>query len=236
MKLNLFDTSKDLAKTVADLLVKNIRQNPKLLLCLATGNTPTTTYQLMTQKLTVAQSQQLWIIKLDEWGGVAMNHSETCEQYLQQHIIQALQIPKEQYISFDSQSKNPIKEIAHVQQTLNQQGPIDICVLGLGANGHIAFNEPAEALIASCHIAELSDKSMQHTMATKMVQKPTYGLTLGMADIMQAKMILLLITGHHKKEITKALLSKKITTQLPASFLWLHSNVHCFVDRAAYPL
>ena len=75
---------------------------------------------------------------------------------------------------------------------------------------------------------------MQHSMASQMEHKPTYGLTLGMADIMQSKIIILLITGIHKKAITKIFLSKKITPKVPASFLWLHANVYCFLDKAAY--
>ena len=236
MKIKLFDTPKSLATTASDLLVEEIVQQPDCLLCVATGNTPTATYQQMAQKLTIEQGQELRIIKLDEWGGVSMNHPETCEQYLQKYLVQPLQIPKERYISFNSQSKNPSQEIAKVQRALKDYGGIDICVLGLGTNGHIAFNEPGNQLTPHCHIAELSEKSMQHTMATKMLQKPTHGLTLGMTDILQSKIILMLITGSHKKEITKAFLAKKITTQLPASFLWLHPNVYCFVDKAAYGL
>ena len=135
---------------------------------------------------------------------------------------------------FTSNPVNPTEEVARIQKVLEKEQPIDLCILGLGANGHIAFNEPATALRSHCHIAQLSPQSMQHSMAVEMKEKPTYGLTLGMADIMRSKTIVLLITGAHKRAITKAFLSKKITTQLPASLLWLHPNAFCFVDRSAY--
>jgi galactosamine-6-phosphate isomerase len=100
-------------------------------------------------------------------------------------------------------------------------------------NGHIALNEPAEFLQAHCHVAELSPKTLQHPMAIGMEMKPTYGQTLGMADIMHAKHIVLIIHGEQKKAITKALLSGNISTSLPASLLWLHPNVTCLIEKEA---
>jgi len=79
-------------------------------------------------------------------------------------------------------------------------------------------------------VGQLAQTSMQHQMVDKINVKPSYGLTLGMADILQSKKIILLITGSNKQNITEQLLTKNITTQLPASLLWLHSNVECYLD------
>ena len=146
MTVRLFDNEAELAGGASNFLVEKIRQQSHLLLCCATGNTPTATYKEMVRKLESKETNQLRIIKLDEWGGVSMQHSETCEQYLQTHIIKPLKISKERYFGFNGQPNNPSQEIIRMQQILEKQGPIDICVLGLGANGHIAFNEPAESL------------------------------------------------------------------------------------------
>ncbi len=234
MTIKVLKDKAELASSAAQFLVNNILQQPNLLLCTATGNTPTATYENMVNQLSIAQAAHLKILKLDEWGGVPMEHPSTCEQYLQTNILKPLQIPKERYVGFTSNPKEPEQEVDRVQKILAKESPIDICVLGLGANGHIAFNEPSQDLKPHCHIAQLSKQSQQHSMAIEMETKPTYGLTLGMADILQSKTIVLLISGKHKKAITKAFLSKKITTHLPASFLWLHPNVFCFVDQAAY--
>jgi galactosamine-6-phosphate isomerase len=232
--VNILKDEVELAEKAAQVLADQIILNPSLLLCAATGNTPTATYQKLAGKLDSQQTNQLRILKLDEWGGISMTHPESCEQYLQKHLIKPLQIPKEGYFGFNSNPKNPGREIERIQEIIRRENPIDICVLGLGANGHIAFNEPADHLIPHCHVATLSHESMQHSMALQMNEKPSYGLTIGMADILQSKTIVMLISGPHKKEVTKAFLSKKITTHLPASFLWLHRDVHCFVDEAAY--
>jgi galactosamine-6-phosphate isomerase len=111
---------------------------------------------------------------------------------------------------------------------------MDICILGLGMNGHLALNEPGESLEAHVHISKLSGSSLTHSMIGEMKIKPSYGLTLGMADILQSTFILLIISGTKKKKITADLLDGKISTSLPASFLWLHPNVVCLVDKEAY--
>lgn len=234
MTINVLKDKNELAESAAKFLVDKILQQPKLLLCAATGNTPTATYKRMVDLLTIEEVAHVRMLKLDEWGGVSMNHPATCEQYLQTHMLKPLQITKERYFGFSSNPKNRMHEVERIQEVIEKEKPIDICILGLGANGHIAFNEPAIELKPHCHIAQLSPKSMQHSMAIEMEKKPTYGLTLGMADILQSKTIVLLIAGEHKREITKAFLSKRITTHLPASFLWLHPDVICFVDRFAY--
>ena len=116
---------------------------------------------------------------------------------------------------------------------LDKEGPIDICVLGLGANGHLALNEPAEQLQPFVHVARLTAESCQHPMLAESAARPSYGLTIGMADILQSRKVLLLVSGVHKREQFQRLLSRQVSTQFPASFLWLHPDVTCLCDRDA---
>ncbi len=158
-----------------------------------------------------------------------MDHPGTCEIYLQEQLLHPLNIPTDRYFSFQSNAVDPQQECARVQQLLQQEGPIDLCILGLGVNGHLAFNEPGAFLHPHCHIAQLTEDSLGHSMAKDMQGVELYGLTLGMSDILAAREILLLISGPSKVEITQRLLEAKISTQLPASFLCLHSNVKVFI-------
>ena len=176
---------------------------------------------------------QFTVLKLDEWGGIPMDHPGTCESYLRNYFVGPLQIPEDRYIAFQSDPENPEAECERIQQILDQKGPIDICILGIGMNGHIALNEPAPSLHTNCHVAHLSQKSLQHPMIAGDTEKPGYGLTLGMANIFQSRLIILLINGIKKREITQAFLEQKISTELPASLLWLHPNVICLIDREA---
>jgi len=215
-----------------DSIVNDLKNNTNKLLCLATGGSPTGLYKHLsaTYKINPQYFKDINIIKLDEWGGIDFNDPSSCETYLHDKILEPLHISNNRFISFKSNSSNPEKECERIQKELDEKGPIDICVLGIGVNGHIGFNEPAEFLSAGCHVGQLTETSMQHQMVNTIKTKPSYGLTLGMADILQSKKIILLITGANKETITKQLLAKKITSQLPASFLWLHSNVECYID------
>jgi galactosamine-6-phosphate isomerase len=235
MKIDICDTYKDLSQKAKDIIVQEIKLNETLLLCAATGGSPTGTYDLLA--IEYQENPGLFsksrVFKLDEWGGIPMDSLGTCECYLQDHLIQPLKISESRYIGFNSNPEDPSKECDQIQERLNQQGPIDICILGLGMNGHLALNEPDLFLQPYCHVAKLSDTSLQHQMAAEMPVKPTYGLTLGMADILSSKMIIILINGTQKRAIVNKFLSQKITNSVPASFLWLHPNVVCLIEKDA---
>lgn len=236
MNISILDSYEAISQKAASLILKQLRQNKKLLLCAATGDSPTRTYAVLKDEFDQQPDlfSELSIIKLDEWGGIPMTDPGTCESYLQQHVIRPLHVAHSRYISFDSQPPDVQEECERKQKALDQYGPIDICILGIGQNGHIALNEPSDSLEPHIHQADLSDTTLQHGMVKSMIKKPSFGLTLGMADIFRSKMILLLISGAGKKGITRSFLSRKLTTRLPASLLHLHSNVECLVDKAAY--
>ena len=224
-----------MSRSCANAVIDSLKVHPEQLICTATGNSPKGVYQEWVKAYRAEPKvfEQLKIIKLDEWGGIPMDDPGSCETFMQDEIISNLNIGRDRYISFKSNPDSPEKECDRIQRELEQQGPIDICLLGLGKNGHIGFNEPAAFLNPHCHVESLSKASLHHQMTGMMGSKPGYGLTLGMTDILLSKKIILLITGDGKKDIIAQLMSKKISTQLPASLLWLHPEVVCFVDLSA---
>ncbi|MEM7131043.1 MAG: galactosamine-6-phosphate isomerase [Chloroflexota bacterium] len=237
MKIIVTTNHEELSQRAADLVVDAVRAKPNLTLCLATGSTPTRTYELLAAPKNVKSDQfaQVSIIKLDEWGGLAMDDPATCEVYLQQHICQPLGINSERYLAFQSDSPTPEEECLRIQKALEKVDPIDLCILGLGANGHLGFNEPAEWLNPFPHVATLTQSTLQHPMTQQTDVAIPYGLTLGMANILQARQILLLVNGRHKRMLLEKLLASRITTGFPASFLWLHPNVTVICDQEANP-
>lgn len=232
MKIQYCNDYNALSQLSCDSIVSDLRKRPRQMICMSTGNSPTGTYERLVNVFNDHPKyfDELIIAKLDEWGGIDPNEPSSCESYIQEKIVQPLGIPQNRYISFQSNPDSPKKECDRIQIEIQKKGPIDICILGLGQNGHIGFNEPAYTLTPNCHIAELTADSLNHQMINTLNKKPTYGLTLGMADILQSKKIILLLTGAKKKEVIKKLLSKQITTKLPASFLWLHNQVECYID------
>jgi galactosamine-6-phosphate isomerase len=229
MEIFKYTTEAEMASKVSQLVVEEVQQNPDLLVCIAAGGSPTSSYKALVKRKSEFSCEHLRILKLDEWWKVPMDHPGTCENYVQQHIINPLGIENNRYVGFDSNAENPDDEIDRIQTFLDNNGPIDVCFLGLGMNGHIALNEPSKELQPFCHIANLSNKSQQHDMLANMDTRPTNGLTLGVANILQSKLIVMIINLKDKKEIAEAFLSGKITTDVPATLLWLHPNVKCFL-------
>lgn len=224
----------EMSEKAGSSLLSDLKKKPNLLLCTATGNSPIGLYKNLEEANRKSSQifKELQIIKLDEWGGIPSNDPNSCETFIQRKILSPLNISGDRYISFESDPPDPEKECIRIQEEILDKGPIDVCILGLGKNGHIGFNEPAQALEPYPHIAELSRESLQHNMTRSMNLRPTYGLTLGMANILQSKRIILLLTGSGKREVIEELMTEKVTPQLPASFLWLHPQVECYVDAS----
>jgi galactosamine-6-phosphate isomerase len=202
------------------------------LLCAATGNSPAGLYQELIRE--GARQPDLLrnfrVVKLDEWLGVPAGDPATCEHFLQSRLVGPLAIAAERYLSFDSETKDPVRECARISAELERQGPIDVCILGLGRNGHVGLNEPAPSVQPNCHVAKLSAETLGHAMMSGRDAKPAFGLTLGMGDILASRKIVLLVTGKGKERVIERFLEATVTTDLPASFLWLHQDVEVLVD------
>lgn len=117
---------------------------------------------------------------------------------------------------------------------LAENGPIDLCVLGLGLNGHLGFNEPAKTLQPFAHVAELSATSLSHGMLADGGTRPTYGMTFGIAEILASRSILLIVQGASKREPLRRLLQPGLDPEFPGTFLWLHPRVTLICDEAAW--
>jgi len=233
MEIEILDNTDVLGNKASDLICHELEIKPDLLLCAASGSSPLTAYKLLAEKYKENPKlfKKLRILKLDEWGGISMDDPQSCEMFLQENIVHPLHVSSDRYISFHSNPENPEDECTRIAAYLKHNGPIDTCVLGMGLNGHIAFNEPGNFLQPHCHIATLSEQSLKHPMASGMGAIPAFGLTIGVADILQSKKIIMLVSGSGKKDIIHTFLSGKITTEVPASFLWLHHDVTCLIDK-----
>lgn len=235
MKISYFADYASMSENAASLLVTELKIKKELLVCCATGGSPLGFYQRLAGMYPTAADlfDRVRILKLDEWGGIPMNDPNSCHSYLQEQVLKPLKISPNRYIAFDSEVKDVEEECKRIQRRIDQTGPIDFCVLGLGKNGHLGFNEPADYLKPDCHIATLAATTVQHSMVQTMPKIPTFGVTIGLKDLLGSRKILLLITGSQKQDAIKNLLTKQITTQLPASMLWLHSNVECLIDKTS---
>jgi galactosamine-6-phosphate isomerase len=224
-----------MSQLAAELIVEEIRRRPDLLLCAAAGASPIRCYELLVEKRQAEPRlfDRLRVLKLDEWGGLPMDDPATCEAYLRHHLIEPLGISEDRYFTFQSNPADAQVECQRIRDLLAEHSPIDLCLLGLGVNGHLGLNEPAASLQPFAHVAELAESSRQHSMLGKATRLPAYGLTLGMREILAARKIVLLVSGANKREPLGRLRAPQISTVFPASLLWLHSDVTCLYDREA---
>jgi galactosamine-6-phosphate isomerase len=229
-----FPDHEAMSRHAADWLADRVRQVSDALLCLAAGSTPTRTYQLLAERhaTDLGCFRRVRVLKLDEWGGLGMDDPATCEQYLRRHLVDALGLG-DRYVGFDSRPADPEAECRRVSDWLARNGPIDTCVLGLGVNGHVGFNEPAPALHPHAYVARLSGPSLGHAMLSQARARPTYGLTLGMADLLHARHVLLLVSGAAKRAPLRRLLDGPISTDFPASLLALRRDAQLLCDADA---
>ena len=175
-----------LSERASEYLLAVIRSKPDAVICLATGATPLLTYHYLVEKIHQQQVDvsQLTFVKLDEWVDLPLTMPGTCETFLQQHIVQPLGLREDQLISFHSEEINET-ECERVTNLIARKGGLDLCVLGLGKNGHLGLNEPGESLQPACHISQLDARTQQHEMLKTADRPVTRGITLGLEGYSQ---------------------------------------------------
>jgi len=220
-----------LDRHAAALIWEAAKAKPDLLICLASGETPTGTYALLAsapERLAGAR-----FIQLDEWAGLGADDPASCAAYLHRTVRLPLAVPPERWIGMRGDAPDAAAECRRIGAALDEAGPIDLCILGLGRNGHLALNEPAESFDPGCHVATLAEQSLGHPMLAGTDVPVGQGLTLGLGNILRARRILLLVSGGAKRAPLARLAGRRVTPQLPASFLWLHGDALCLCDEDA---
>ena len=237
LKLNLVieDTHEDMSRVAVDRILAGLRESGRFVMVAAAGTTPTRTYELLGEQY---QQTPDWfvdmvVIKLDEWCGLAMDAPETCDTYMRKHVVQPLGISRDCYIAFDSNASSSQAECQRVQTEIARRGPVDLCVLGLGVNGHLGLNEPSDDWQLPSHVATLDESTRSHPMLSRATCRPTQGMTVGMEGIMQSKQIILLVSGARKKKPFHSFLTSKLTPRFPATYIREHNNLLVICNREA---
>lgn len=236
MKFITASNYEEMSELASETLLNCLIQKPDALFCIATGGSPTLLYKRFVQKIKKQNldTSHLKLLKLDEWFGLSLDNPASCEYYIQEHLITPLNISPERYISFNSLEKDSAVECQRITDLIASNNGIDCCILGLGKNGHLGLNEPAESINPFAHKAILTPKTKEHSMLTSNSETVSEGYTLGLKNILDSKKILLLVTGEEKNEAFATLQKPLITSQNPANYLWLHDDTTCFVDNSSF--
>lgn len=237
MKIEIFSQEEQLDRRAAELIADIVQTEEQPVLGLATGGTPVGTYK----ELIKLYEQQAFTFKhtrtanLDEYVGLPKDHSQSYYYYMNQHLFSHIDLPADQAYIPDGNASDLQAECRRYDEILASLGRIDLQILGIGHNGHIGFNEPADSLHAGTHCVELSQETIEANARffSTADEVPKQAITVGIGPIMKAKKILLLAKGEGKADILHQALKGPITTKCPASLLQTHPELYVLADEAA---
>lgn len=208
---------------------------PEPIVGLATGNSPLPLYREL--RIAVGAGtvsvQNIWPFAIDEYGG-SQNHPCSNRAFFAEHWEA---IPGSALVEqFDQAAPDGALEIARLGVLLTLWGGLDVAILGIGVNGHLAFNEPGSGRDSVSRLVSLTETTRESAHACWGGATPTHGLTLGLAEILGARRVLLLVNGAAKAEILQRALEGPVSAACPASFLQEHPALTVVADDAAAPL
>ena len=238
MELRVFDSEEAVAHALAAHVADAVNDRPDIVLGLPTGRTPVLTYKELTalHRRGAVSFGRVATFNLDEFVGIAPNHSGSFRRFMQQHFFDAIDIRPERIHFLNGLAADLEEECARYERDIVAAGGIDLQLLGIGTNGHIGFNEPGEELAALTHRVTLHQ-------ATRRDNAPLFGgdaaavpreaLSMGMATILKTRSVILIATGARKARCVERALRGPLTTRLPASFLQMHRRLEVYLDSAA---
>ena len=238
MKIIVCENYAEISARAAELIADLVKAKPNCVLGLATGSTPVGMYKELIAKNTAGEIsfKDVTTYNLDEYYPIEPTHEQSYRYFMNVNLFDHIDIDKAKTFVPNGLTENPEEEGAAYDAAIEAAGGVELQVLGIGQNGHIAFNEPDDALIAGTHITSLTDDTIEANsrfFASK-EDVPTRAFTMGIGSIMKAKKIILLANGANKHAAIAQMLDDKITTQCPATILKAHPDVYLFCDKAAY--
>lgn len=232
----------------AEIIASRLRQKPNLVLGLATGSTPVGLYKelIRLHKDEGLDFSKVVTFNLDEYVGVTPEHDQSYHYFMRENLFKDINInPSNIHVphgmfgdlkisSFETDPKI-VQFCEWYENEMKRYGGIDIQVLGVGGNGHIAFNEPGSSLGSRTRIKTLTEKTVKdNSRFFKSVKEvPRYAITMGVGTIMEARELLLLANGEGKAEAVRAAVEGPITAMCPASALQLHQKAIILADKKA---
>jgi len=236
MKLNIYPDNQALSAQVANEVIALIKRSPDAVFCLASGDTPRLTCQLIAQKAINdgIDFSKCTFVGLDEWLAVPPENEGSCHNFFKTLLIEPLQLSPNQTFLFDALAKNPQEECKKMDEKILNKGGIDLMVVGIGMNGHIGFNEPGISFDKYSHVADLDKTTV--TVGQKYFSTPIdlkQGITLGLKHLMESKRVILMANGKKKAAVIAKAVGEEISNQFPATIIQRHQNGEVAIDEEA---
>ena len=238
MEINIYPDKLAAGDAAADFVANAVKRNPRIVLGLATGETPLGLYANLVKKY---ESGELSFSKavsfnLDEYVGIGRDDKNSYAYYMRSNIFDKIDIdPADTHIP-DGTAENPVFACAAYERAIKNVGGIELQILGIGGDGHIGFNEPSSSLASRTRMKTLTRETVRDNarfFGGNPDSVPRHVLTMGVGTIMEAETIVMLAFGESKAEAVAAMAEGAITSMVPASVLQMHPNTKVFLDEAA---
>lgn len=226
----------ELSKKAATMIVNEVMLDPSITIGFATGSTPLGLYKALigAHKNMGVSFSKITTFNLDEYYPIDKENEQSYSYFMYENLFKYVNIDKNNINILDGSTKNPEKECADFENKIRKTA-IDIQILGIGANGHIAFNEPGSSFNSKTRVVNLDERTIEDNSRffKSSDEVPKKALSMGLDTIMSAKKIILLATGVNKAEAVKKMIEGPMTADCPASILQKHPDVVVVVDEDA---
>ena len=219
MEINVLKNYEELSSTVADIVETQIKEHPLSKLGLPTGDTPLGMYDELVKReldwsLVITFNLDVYLMNVD--------HPESYQSYMRKNLFDKTNI-------YPSNCQFPDRNVQSYEQRLKGI-PVDLCILGIGSNGHIAFNEPGSSFLSRTRVVDLDEQTIEDNSRffDSVDDVPKQAITMGLGTIMESKKIVLMVSGEHKLNIMNVAMAGEVTESIPASILQTHNNVEVY--------
>lgn len=237
MRVVILESPQEVSSRAADMLCQLIASKPDCVLGLATGGTPLGTYRELVARHRAGEVSfsAVTSFNLDEYVGLPPNHPQSYSHFMREHLFDQTDFSSQRCHLPNSAADDLLAACDEYEAMIANAGGIDLQLLGVGGDGHIAFNEPGSSLASRTRLKALTERTRNDNARffDSLDEVPKLSMTMGVGSILDARRILLLATGGNKANVIKALVEGPVTASVPASVLQMHRRVTVLLDRDA---
>jgi len=237
MRVIVCKDSDEMSRVAAQIFAQRIREKPNIVLGLATGGTPGKMYRELVRmhKEEGLDFSSVVTFNLDEYLGLPGNHDQSYGRFMDTCLFNHINIRRENAHIPSGIAKDPVAECKAYEEAIKRTGGIDLQLLGIGTNGHIAFNEPGSPKDSRTRVVDLTQETIERNARffERIEQVPTKALSMGIGTILEAREIVLLASGASKAAAIAKAIEGPVTEGVPASLLQTHENVTFVIDEEA---
>ena len=239
MEVRIMENAFEISKEVSSILINKVKENPHAVLGFATGASPVETYKRMIEAFEKGEVsfKNVTTFNLDEYCGLTHEDENSYYWFMKENLFGKVDIDYKKVNFLSGDEAKSEKSCREYSEKISRAGGIDIQLLGIGTNGHIGFNEPADSFSDGPFKVRLTSSTISSNSKYFVNKKmPEYALTMGIGDIMRARKIVLIATGEGKANAVFKMIKGEVSPSCPASVLQNHNDVIVYLDKESAKL